>query len=329
MRRGSWMTAGKCWTTLLSSGNGSGNDEDLDCGVNVDSTLEGSINSSGMENGAGKFVSNGNVRRLSLPEGRKQQLDAVNAAVSKVLRIVLHANQAVAHHELKSAMMAGGVEERSMRNKCLLDVALLTLLDHGLLYRHGYGNWGLYSVPAEAMRDATRIAFAEFPGEDKGWVDGVESDGVMEECDCCVGRQDDEGNYGDSGEFLDENMAAVCHHRSKHEGARLQTGCHRGMHTNKKRSGVQEWTACGRPAIALSPRARGAVRVAIGDRGLSRVRTGGAEKRTYSDSSGGAAAAAAAAAVNATANNGGAVSLKRARLRHHHQQQSEPDAMSP
>jgi len=308
---------------MSSATHGNGNDEDLrfDTECSVDVHVH-DVNSNEIENGPGKFVSNGNVRRFSVAESRKQQLDAVNSAVSKVLRIVLHANQAVAHHELKAAMMAGGVEERLMRNKCLLDVALLTLLDHGLLRRHGYGNWGLYTVPAEAMGDATKIAFEEFPGEDEGWVEG---DGVMGECGCHQGRQDD----GDrDAEFLDENMATVCHMpRSKYEVPRFQTACHLAMHTSKKRNGVQDWTACGRPAIARSPRARGAVRIAIGDRGLSRVRTGGAEKRTYSDLSGGVSAAAAAANNNNNNSTTANMLLKRARLRHHQQYDSDP--MSP
>lgn len=321
------MDSGKSWTTTLSCANGNGIGEGLECSVDSDSKREdGMGNNEEMETGAGKLVSNA---RRGVAESRKQQLDAVNVAVSKVLRIVLNANQAVAHHELKSAMTAGGVEERSMRSKCLLDVALLTLLDHGLLYRHGYGNWGLYTVPAEAMRDATRIAFAEFPGEDEGWVDGVESNGAMEECGCCVNRQD-EGNTnhnddGDGHEYLDENMAAVCHQRSKQEGLRFQVACHRA---SKKRNGVQEWTACGRPAIARSPRSRGgSVRVAIGERGLSRVRTGGAEKRTHSDLSGGTIAigGGGGGGGNTTANS---VFLKRARLRHH-PQEYDSDPMSP
>ena len=316
------MKSGECWTTTLSScANGNGIDEGLGCSVDSDGNLEACMDNDNveMEIGAGKLVSNA---RRGVAESRKQQLDAVNAAVSKVLRIVLHANQAVAHHELKSAMMAGGVEERSVRSKCLLDVALLTLLDHGLLYRHGYGNWGLYTVPAEAMRDATRIAFAEFPGEDDGWVDGA-----MEECGCCVKRHEGNASNNDDGdacEYLDENMAAVCHQKSKQEGSRFQTGCHRAIHSTKKRNGVQEWTACARPAIARSPRSRGgSVRVAIGDRGLSRVRTGGAEKRTHSELSGGTISAGGG--VNMTAN---CVLLKRARLRHH-QQEYDSDPMSP
>jgi hypothetical protein len=31
-------------------------------------------------------------------------------------------------------------------SKCLLDLAVLQLVDQGVMSRHGYGNWALYTV---------------------------------------------------------------------------------------------------------------------------------------------------------------------------------------
>lgn len=53
--------------------------------------------------------------------------------------------------------------------KCVFDVALMSLLDDGLLTRCGHGNWARYTVPHELVRKVMRVAYAEFTPD--SWYD--------------------------------------------------------------------------------------------------------------------------------------------------------------
>ncbi len=51
-------------------------------------------------------------------------------------------------------------------SKCAVDLALLSLVDQGLLSRHGYGNFALYQIPQDAVHEATELAYLEFSTEE-------------------------------------------------------------------------------------------------------------------------------------------------------------------
>lgn len=83
-----------------------------------------------------------------------------------ILRLVLNTSstsQPVLHHFLKKATFSHAPSTSdTFPIKCAFDVALVSLLDDGLLTRCGYGNWAQYTVPKDAVKKAMRVAYADF-----------------------------------------------------------------------------------------------------------------------------------------------------------------------
>ncbi|KAL4545711.1 hypothetical protein Ndes2526B_g00362 [Nannochloris sp. 'desiccata'] len=89
----------------------------------------------------------------------------IDAAMSKMLRIMLgdSNNQPIIQSTLRSKALAGAESDLS---KYVIELALLSLVDQGLLNRHGYGNFALYTIPQDALHEATKLAYLEFSTED-------------------------------------------------------------------------------------------------------------------------------------------------------------------
>lgn len=89
-----------------------------------------------------------------------------------ILRLVLNTtstSQPVLHHYLKKATFSHAPSSNgAFPIKCAFDVALMSLLEDGLLTRCGHGNWAQYTVPHDVLRMAMRVAYADFSPD---WYD--------------------------------------------------------------------------------------------------------------------------------------------------------------
>ena len=98
-----------------------------------------------------------------------------------MLRVVLNdTNHPLLHHVLKKAVFSHfavrGDEACSsvfQTVKCAFDVAVVSLLEEGLLVRSGHGNWAQYGIPSGRVQDAMRLADFEFHSnrEEEDYVD--------------------------------------------------------------------------------------------------------------------------------------------------------------
>jgi hypothetical protein len=89
----------------------------------------------------------------------------VSHARQQILRLVL--NDAATHAYLKKIVVSSLVVDLKVgqRMKGWFDVALVSLLEEGLLERCGSGNWARYSVPEGMAVKAQAAAYMGFEGE--------------------------------------------------------------------------------------------------------------------------------------------------------------------
>ena len=95
---------------------------------------------------------------------------SVNALISDVrthvLRLVLEASSQT-HANLKNIVLGSlAVDLKASRLKGVFDVALVSLLEEGLLERAGSGNWARYQVPLSAYFKAQTVAYCGWVGDD-------------------------------------------------------------------------------------------------------------------------------------------------------------------
>jgi len=72
------------------------------------------------------------------------QKSRIDATIARVLRIALSSPQPIAHRTLRAKALQG--DENTNASKAAVDLALLTLVDHQFLVRHGNGNFASYTV---------------------------------------------------------------------------------------------------------------------------------------------------------------------------------------
>ena len=77
----------------------------------------------------------------NIPNIQKSRIDAT---IARVLRIALSSQQPIAHRILRAKALQG--DENTNASKAAVDLALLALVDHQFLVRHGNGNFASYTV---------------------------------------------------------------------------------------------------------------------------------------------------------------------------------------
>lgn len=91
------------------------------------------------------------------------------SVASRVLREVLCSSSdggpALQSH-LRSRILGAGEPHHS--RKCAFELSLLSLVDQGLLIRHGYGPWALYTVAEGTAAAAERLAYTEYQCLEQG-----------------------------------------------------------------------------------------------------------------------------------------------------------------
>ena len=94
-----------------------------------------------------------------------------------ILRLVLNTSstsQPVLHHFLKKATSSHAPSSSgSFPIKCVFDVALMSLLEDGLLSRCGHGNWAQYTIPHDVVKKAMRVAYADFTPDWYDYSNGI------------------------------------------------------------------------------------------------------------------------------------------------------------
>lgn len=81
---------------------------------------------------------------------------------ARALRVLLGAEHWLPLSCLRLAVLGSTHDSRS---KCLLELAVASLCDQGLVLRQGYGPLAALSVPDAALSKAEALAYSEFPDE--------------------------------------------------------------------------------------------------------------------------------------------------------------------
>eukprot|EP00887_Chlorella_sp_A99_P000599 scaffold17.g599.t1 len=89
-------------------------------------------------------------------------LDSSQRTAAKALRVLLGSGVPLAHSQLRAKL--GGAEDHA--SKCIFELAVLSLVEQGIVVRHGIGNWALLRVPDAQVRRAEALAFSEFDAGD-------------------------------------------------------------------------------------------------------------------------------------------------------------------
>ena len=206
--------------------------------------------------------------------------DSVIPVMARVLRMLLNTEgQPMHHHALKSAAMSGFDGRVNTRTKCLVDVAVMKLVEQGLVHRHGIGNWAVYMIPGHAVMKARAFAFAEFAGiEDSMYDTGLVGDenelpsspSTHHHCSAhgrLMGHSPPppsgkgRGRYGDRKRYAERRMSVGCSSLSESVGTSLKrarlsagTGHHHGRfhhhHQQQRRRLNNSSSVCGNSCFA-------------------------------------------------------------------------------
>ena len=102
-----------------------------------------------------------------------RQYDVVSHLRQQLIRLVLDGTQT--HTYLKKVVLSSLASDfKGQRGvKGYFDVAMVSLLEDGLLVRCGSGNWARYAVPGDMVAKAQGVAYQGFEGECEDVVGGV------------------------------------------------------------------------------------------------------------------------------------------------------------
>ena len=95
------------------------------------------------------------------------QYDVLSHLRQQILRLVLDGTQQTHSHLKRVALSSLLSDLKGHRGnvKGFFDVAVVSLLEEGLMVRCGSGNWSRYGVPAEMMVEARMVAYQGFEGD--------------------------------------------------------------------------------------------------------------------------------------------------------------------
>lgn len=102
------------------------------------------------------------------PADRPDTYDAaeLQELQSRALRVLLGADSLLLPLQLRQIVLGSrSIDESSSRSKCLLELAVASLIEQGLVVRQGYGPFAALSVPDAALPKAEALAYSDFPDE--------------------------------------------------------------------------------------------------------------------------------------------------------------------
>ena len=95
------------------------------------------------------------------------QYDVMSHLRQQILRLVLDGTQQTHGHLKRVALGSLQSDLKGQRGhvKGIFDIAVVSLLEEGLMVRYGSGNWSRYGVPAEMVVNARGLAYQGFEGD--------------------------------------------------------------------------------------------------------------------------------------------------------------------